>query len=194
VTRILCVLLLLVGVSSSAAATPSGNTLSSIILIARAGLPDANFNGSTVLVTNRIASGPFGIIVNRPTRLTVSQLFPDWKKNVHGDEKVYFGGPVDVTSVSFLFQSRTPRERAVEVLAGVYLSRDLDLLRTLLERDNPNEAVRVFIGYAGWEPDQLEAEIAGGNWKVAPASTGAIFEARPEHPWPEPPAPEARRI
>lgn len=192
--RVVCALLLLAGVSPFALAAEPGNATSALMLTARAGLPDPNFNGSTVLVTNRIARGPFGIIVNRPTRLTLSQLFPDWTNIAHGDRKVHFGGPVDATSILFLFRSAIPREHAVEIVAGVYLGRDLDLLRTLLERNDARETVRVFIGYAGWEPDQLESEIARGDWTLAPASITAIFEAKPAHPWPESPAPDARRI
>jgi putative transcriptional regulator len=168
--------------------------LTTIVLVARGGLPDANFNGSTVLVMNNIAAAPFGIIVNRPTELSLSQLLPDLQSATHRDDKVYFGGPVDLGSVSFLFRADAPPEHAIEVVHGGYLGRDGDLLRTLLERETPKATVRVFIGYAGWEPDQLKSEIARGDWTVAPASPAAIFDTKPEHAWPETPVPEGRRI
>lgn len=189
--RTLCALLALVGVSWSLAA---GDTkpLTAILLVARAELPDPNFRDSTILVMNDIASSPFGIIVNRPTRVTVSDLFPDIRGRAHRDDKVYFGGPVDFGSVSFLFRADAAPEHAVEVLDGVYLSRDLELLRKLLERDQPKATVRVFIGYAGWETEQLEAEIGRGDWTMARASAAAIFDAKPEHEWPAPPRPEGR--
>ena len=81
------------------------------------------------------------------------------------------------------------------MLPGVFLSRDPDLLRSLLARTRPMEGLRVFIGYAGWGPGQLEAEIGRGDWTLAPADAAAIFEHRAEHPWPEDATPDgARRI
>ncbi|HJU22710.1 MAG TPA: YqgE/AlgH family protein [Casimicrobiaceae bacterium] len=190
--RTLCALLALLGMSWCLAA---GDTkpLTAILLVARGELPDTNFNGSTVLVMNDIANGPFGIIVNRPTKVTVSRLFPDIKSRVHLDDKVYFGGPVEFGSLSFLFRADTSPEHAIEVLDKVYLSRDLELLRKLLERDAPKATVRIFVGYAGWEPEQLEAEITRGDWTMAHASAAAIFDAKPEREWPEPRRPEGRR-
>ena len=76
-----------------------------------------------------------------------------------------------------------------QVLDGVYLATNPELLRKLLARDKPMEGLRIFIGYSGWAPGQLEAEIARGDWTLAPAEPGVIFDSRPEHPWPEPSAP-----
>ncbi len=186
--------LLLVYAMSWPTLADDASPLTAIVLVARRELPDANFNGSTVLIMNNIAAGPFGIIVNKPTELSLSQLLPDLQSSAHRDDKVYFGGPVDLGSVSFLFRADASPEHATEVVHGVYLSRDGDLLRKLLDRETPKATVRVFIGYAGWEPDQLKNEIARGDWTLAPASAADIFEAKPEHAWPEAPVPEGRRI
>jgi putative transcriptional regulator len=167
---------------------------SAIVLSARPGLPDPNFDGSTILVTNSVANSPFGIVLNRPTKLTVAQLLPEFADSAIADEKVHFGGPVQIDSAWFLFRSQAPVEHAVNVLGDVYLSHDREGLRTLLQRGLAKENVRVFIGYAGWETDQLEDEIARGDWKVAPASADRIFDPGTEHPWPAAPAPPAQRI
>jgi len=53
--------------------------------------------------------------------------------------------------------------------------------------------LRIFIGYSGWGPGQLQAEIARGDWKLAPAKSETIFDAKPEHPWPDRPAPDSER-
>lgn len=186
--------LLLIGVASSATADGEATPPSAIVLTARDGLPDPNFESSIVLVANNVASGPFGIILNRPTRVTLGQLFPDIANMPLHDERVYFGGPVEIGALSFLVRSPTPPEHAVQIVADVYLSRDRDLLRTLLEHGATRDTVRVFIGYAGWEPDQLENEIGRGDWKGTPATADTIFAPGPEHPWPAPAAPETRRI
>ena len=167
------------------ASADDAKPLTTILIVARADLPDPNFKDAVVLVMNNIASAPVGIIINRPTRIAVSSLFPDLERLAQLDDKVYFGGPVEIASVSFLFRADAPREDATQVVDGVYLSTDRELLRKLLARERPMEGLRIFIGYAGWGPGQLEAEIARGDWTSAAADAGAIFEPKSEHPWPE---------
>jgi putative transcriptional regulator len=190
VTRALCAFLLLFGMSWPTAAD-DGKPLTAILLIARAELPDSNFRDSVVLVMNNLGPAPGGLIINRPTRIAVARLFPDLDRLAQMDDKVYFGGPVAITSVSFLFRAVTPPEQATRVLAGVYVSTDPELLRKLLSRDRPMDGLRIFIGHSGWAPGQLEAEIARGDWTLAPAEPDVIFGRRSEHPWPERPAPNA---
>jgi putative transcriptional regulator len=190
VTRALCAFLLLFGVSWPTSAD-DGKRLTAILLIARADLPDSNFRDSVVLVMNNIGPAPGGLIINRPTRIAVASLFPDLERLAQMDDKVYFGGPVAIASVSFLVRADTPPEHATRVLDGVYVSTDLELLRKLLSRDKPMDGLRIFIGYSSWAPGQLEAEIARGGWTLAPAETDAIFERRSERPWPERQAPYA---
>jgi putative transcriptional regulator len=171
--------------------TSADNTkpLTTILLVARAELPDSNFKDSVVLVMNNIGPAPTGIIINRPTKVAVSSLFPDLERLTRLDDRLYFGGPVEFASVSFLLRADTPPEHAIHVLDGVYLSTDEELLRKLLGRDKPMDGLRIFIGHSGWAPGQLEAEIARGDWTLAPAEAGAIFDGKPEHPWPEQQAP-----
>ena len=159
-----------------------------ILIVARAELPDPNFRDSIVLVMNNVAPVPAGLIVNRPTRIPVSRLFPDVEGLASLEDKVYFGGPVEVDSVSFLFRADAPPDDARKVIEGVYLSTNVELLRKLLARDKPMAGLRIFAGYAGWAPGQLQAEIERGDWKLAPADARAVFEAKPERPWPEPSA------
>ena len=187
VTRALCALLLVFAMSWPAFADdPKPST--AILLVARAELPDPNFRNAVVLVMNNIASVPGGLIINRPTRMAVSSLFPDLERLAKLDDKVYYGGPVQIEAVSFLLRADTPPRDAIQVLDGVYLGTNEQLLRKLLGRENPMEGLRIFIGYSGWGPGQLQAEIARGDWTLEPARPQAIFEVKPEHPWPEHPA------
>ena len=188
-TRILCALLLLALSWPASADDAKGPT--TILIVARDELPDPNFKDSVVLVMNNIGPAPAGVIINRPTRIAVSRLFPDVEGLAHLDDKLYFGGPVDVEAVSFLFRADEAPEHATRVLDGVYLSTDGDLLLKLLERDKPMEGLRIFVGHSGWGPSQLEAEIGRGDWTLQPADANAIFGKRTEHPWPEQEAPEA---
>ena len=157
-----------------------------VLLVARPELRDPNFGGSTVVVLNNIGPAPAGLIVNRPTRIKVARLFPDLASLEQREDKVYFGGPVQVTSaVSFLFRSDVEPGNAARVVDGVYLGTDRKLLRKLLARDEPMEGLRIFVGYSGWSPGQLEAEVARGDWTLAPADAETLFGNGSEHPWPD---------
>ena len=184
VTQALAACLVLFALACPASAGEA-KPLTTILLVARPELRDPNFGDSVVLVMNNIAEAPKGIIVNRPTRLTVASVFPDLQHLAKVDDKVYFGGPVDLKAVSFLFRADNKPENAVAVVEGVYLSTDGELLYKLLRRERPMEGLRIYIGYSGWAPGQLEAEIARGSWRLAPADAAAIFEGKSERPWPE---------
>jgi len=181
----LCALLLLCAAVSPTIAGDSKH-LSSILIVARTDLPDSNFSDSVVLVMNNLADGPVGIIINRPTEIPVAHLFPDLKRLAQLHDKLYFGGPVDLDSVWFLFRAATPPEHAIEACAGVYLSADRALLLRLLGRDKPMDGLKLFLGHSGWAPGQLEAEIDHGDWTSKRADSDAIFNGQVERPWPSP--------
>jgi len=189
-TRALWALLLLFGTPWPTSADDA-KPLTAMLLVARDELPDPSFKDSVVLVMNNLGSAPAGVIINRPTRIGVSRLFPGLERLAQLKDKVYFGGPVEFGSVWFLFRADTPRENAVRALDGVYVSANRELLLELLGRDKPMDGLRIFIGHSGWAPGQLEAEIARGDWTLAPAGTEAIFNGKSEHPWPAQNAPGA---
>lgn len=189
VAAALCALLLLAGSSRPIAAAEAKPT-TSILLVARDEVTDPDFEGSVVLVMNNLGPEPVGIIVNRPMPIPVSHLFPNLKRLAQVHDKVYFGGPVEFGTVWFLFRAATQPENAIPACPGVYLSADRTLLLRLLARDKPMEGLRIFVGHAGWERDQLQAEIAGGGWVLKRAESDAIFSGKSEHPWPAPQASE----
>ena len=167
------------------AAADDTQPVTTLLLVARPELPDSNFRDSVVLVMNNVAPAPAGVILNRPTRIAVSRIFPDAKPLAKVADKLYFGGPVAPDAVSFLFRADTPPENATRVVAGVYFSTDRKLLFKLLARENPMDGLRIFAGFSGWAPGQLEAEIERGDWALAPADVNALFGRKDEHPWPE---------
>jgi putative transcriptional regulator len=185
VAGVLGALLLLLGMSWPTAADDA-KALTAILLVAKGDLRDPNFADSVVLVMNNLGPAPVGLVVNRPTEIPVARLFPDLKRLAQMHDKVYFGGPVDIESVWFLFRAPKPPEHAIQAVAGIYLSSSRNLLEQLLAREKPMDGLRIFIGHSGWAPGQLEAEIARGAWTLERAEPDAIFKRKSEHPWPTP--------
>jgi putative transcriptional regulator len=171
--------------------TDDAKAPTSILVIGRPDLPDDDFADSVILVMNNLGPGTAGVILNRPTKMEVSQLFPDIKRLAQLHDRVYFGGPVDIRAVWFLIRAATPPEHAVKACDGVYLSADRKLLLKLLGRDRPMEGLRIFIGHSAWAPGQLEAEIDDDDWTLDRARPDAIFNGKSEHPWPGPGGPES---
>jgi len=182
---LLAALLLLAGASWLTAAEDT-KRLTAILLVAKGELRDPNFADSVVLVMNNLGPAPVGLVVNRPTEIPVARLFPDLKQLTQLHDKVYFGGPVDLESVWFLFRAEKAPEHAIQAFAGIYVSASRDLLERLLGRAKPMDGLRIFIGHSGWAPGQLEAEIARGAWTLERADSDSIFKRKSEHPWPTP--------
>jgi putative transcriptional regulator len=186
---VLCALLLL-WMAAWPASAGEGRPLTAILLIAQGIPPESDFADSVVLTMNNLGPAPVGIIVNRPSPILVSEIFPDLKHLERVHDKVYFGGPVELDTVWFLVRAAKPPEHAIQAVDDVYLSADRDLLRRLLSRKKPMDGLRIFIGHAGWAPGQLENEIGQGAWTLERASADAVFNGKTEQPWSPTPVPK----
>lgn len=154
-----------------------------VFLVAKPRLQDPNFSKTVVLVTQHRA--PMGVIINRPTPLTLDEVFPE---NAHLKKRkapVHFGGPVSPMTLVFVFQSAERPQDALRVLDDVYLSVNPGLLSELLSRPKFPERLKVYAGYAGWAPEQLQNEIRRGDWYVLNADAETLFKMAPKNIWPE---------
>jgi putative transcriptional regulator len=153
------------------------------LLLGSPSLVDPNFRRSVVLVgEHEEDEGALGVILNRPTEVTVVEAAPTLGHLVPPDDVVYAGGPVRPESVLVLAEVDDPT--AVD---GVIVG-DLGFLRGDAELDEIAVVVRrarVFAGYAGWSPGQLEAEIERSDWIVAEARTDDAFAADSLDLWAE---------
>jgi putative transcriptional regulator len=178
-------LVLFLSLPGAGHAESEGEVLPSLFLIASRDLRDPNFRETVVLAT-RVGPAPFGVIINRPTGLPLSDLFPEFERLDRKRDYVYFGGPVERRTLVFLFRAESPpADDALEVLPRVYFSASLTLLRELLKREHPTIGLRVFAGHSGWAAGQLEAEISVGGWRLAPADAATIFDKDTARIWPE---------
>jgi len=157
-------------------------------LVARRELLDPFFEKSVVLMLpTKGAPLLVGLIVNRPTRVPLRDLFADSPALQKVDTTAYFGGPVDVEvgARSAIFRSKTPpkNENIIPVFGDVYVSFDPDTIVALLQDTQQGATVRVFLGRSQWAPAQLENEITKGAWYSVHGNSDPIFGKFPEAVW-----------
>ena len=169
----------------SPAAVAAEDAANSIFLVARRGMPDPNFRETVVLVTKPRVGGPFGVIINRPLEQRLSEIFTEFETLKNRKDVIYFGGPIKPDGLVFLVRARERPPRGMSVLKGIYFTGDTEMIEKLLKRKNPTEGLRVFAGYSGWGPDQLQVEIARGDWHILPASAETVFQSDLSKVWEE---------
>jgi len=153
------------------------------LLVAKPGLLDPNFMQTVVLVTQRPDGSTVGVILNRPTQLELAPLVPDLPAANYKDA-LYFGGPVMRRSVVAVFESSSPpASSAFHVLRGIYLSMHQANITQLLESGTAR--YRMYVGFAGWAPGQLESEFAREGWYVLPADPQVVFRSDTRGLWEE---------
>jgi putative transcriptional regulator len=153
-----------------------------ILLVATPDLLDPNFQQSVVLVVFPTGSGPLGVILNRPTPLTLKEAFPDEPQLRERPDTLYFGGPVRTRGLMFLFRGSARAEGVFPVLDDLFLSSNGAVLDGLLSA-RQSGVQRYFLGYSGWAPTQLDVEIARGGWYVLPADRDTILNMDPNVMW-----------
>jgi len=178
--RLLLLCLALLAAAMQAHAQQSLDS-SPILLVAAPELQDPNFAQTVVLVVFPAGGGPTGVILNRPTRLAWKDVFPEEPLLRERSESIYFGGPVRIDALWFLFRQGGPPSEALPVLEDLYLSANGVLLDRLLAQHDSVD--RFFVGYAGWAPAQLDVEIASGGWFVLPADLETILKMNPKTMW-----------
>lgn len=176
--RLLLVWVLLLALACHAQQTTSS---APVLLVASPALSDPNFAQTVVLVLFPTDSGPTGVILNRPTRIEWSEAFPDEPALRTRSDAIYFGGPVRMRALWFLFRVDTPEDNVLPVVDDLYLSADGKLLDRLLAKQRRVD--RFFVGYSGWAPAQLDVEIAQGAWHVLPIDLETILNMDPQTMW-----------
>jgi putative transcriptional regulator len=174
---------LLILAAAAAIAQPP-DAANGVLLVAKPGLPDPRFSETVVLVTRTSDLQTVGVILNRPLPLKLSQLVPDESLARNYREPVFFGGPVLERTLVVLFRSaQAPQAPAFQVLKDVYLSMHPENVERLLRESS--SGYRIFAGFSGWAPQQLESEIEADSWYVLPASEALLFRTDTAGMWEE---------
>ena len=153
-----------------------------MFLLAAPRLRDPTFAQTVVLLLEYGETGALGLVINRPTKVSLSDALVTPLPNSEG-HAVFSGGPVELRRMIALLRSRAAVDGAERLFGDVHASGSMDTLRRVLERDGPAADVHAYVGYAGWAPGQLDAEIARGDWIVTPADAESIFDAPSADVW-----------
>ena len=143
-----------------------GASLKGKLLFSTPALFDPNFRRTVVLVGEHSGDGAMGLVLNRPSETTVGDAVPDLAEVAGFDSPVYIGGPVQPEAVLVLAEFDDASAAAVLVIGDVGFASadgDLDVI------DATTRRARVFAGYSGWSPGQLESELEESSWLVEPA-------------------------
>ena len=139
------------------------------------------FHRTVLLICQHDSEGAFGLVLNRTTEKKVGEaLVANLPDSLKG-EPLYLGGPVQAQALSFLHNDAFLPE--ANVFPNLNLGHSIDSLMEIAESFSPTKRVRVFAGYAGWSPGQLDDEMKRDTWMVHPASVDLVFHATPEQLW-----------
>ena len=152
-------------------------------LVASRALSGPFFSESVVLVLNYSAQGALGLVINRPTDAALGELIPEVTRLSQRRDRVYQGGPVDPSVMTFLLRSEQAVNGGLPVAPNVYATPNAEALRSVIQSGTPTSHFRAFVGYSGWGPGQLDREFARGDWHVGPARAEAIFDDAPGDLW-----------
>jgi len=146
-------------------------SLAGHLLVASPQLLDPNFAKTLVLLVQHDEEGAFGVIINRPIRKTVQELWREvGSAPCHSRQPVYLGGPVPGPLVSL--HNRPSLAETCPTPGVFFAAKKLNLDQLVLDE---KPAYKVFVGHAGWGTDQLEAELHQGAWRALPATAEYVF-------------------
>jgi putative transcriptional regulator len=151
------------------------DSLQGQLLISSPLLHDPNFRRTVVLMTHHDEEGAMGLVLSRPSEIRVSDAVPELA-DLPGDELVYVGGPVQPEAVVVLVEHESePELPIVGNIAFMQAGADVVELDSI--------RARVFAGYSGWGPGQLEGELEESSWIVVPAEPDDAFAPDPDDLW-----------
>jgi putative transcriptional regulator len=166
-----------IGHSGPPAAGTAG--LAGQLLVATEAMPDPRFSRTVIYVVRHDASGSHGLIVNRPLREVPLAVLLERTgvedKAARGTVRLYAGGPVDPRRLFVLHTADYSAPGTLLVRDGFALTWEPDILHAIVRGRGPRRTL-VALGYAGWAPGQLEAEMKTGAWARATADEALVFD------------------
>ena len=167
-------------------ATTQAANFANQFLIAMPGMVEGSLAGSVIYVCEHTERGALGLVINRPTDLTLGTLFERIDLTLEigpvKDTFVFFGGPVQTDRGFVLHRSAEGYDSTLRAGNDIRVTVSQDILGALARGEGP-DPVLVALGYAGWGAGQLEAELGANAWLSVPADQAILFETPFEQRW-----------
>lgn len=160
-------------------------SLSGHFLISTPQMPDPRFQEQVIYLCAHNDEGAMGLVINNPNpEITLLDVLHGLNLPIPEGPlpPVYMGGPVDMDAGFILYANQSTDRYSIEVMPGVYLSRDSRLLEDFSQGQGPKHYLFV-LGYAGWGAGQLEGELVDNSWLTVPADLEVLFHTPDEQKW-----------
>ncbi len=156
-----------------------------MFLVASRGMSDPRFHQTVILLLHHGPRGTMGVVVNRPSEISIAHLRPELEGVDEQGHEVYYGGPVAPNTLIFLLRSDATPAKAGHVFSDIYAGGSQAALTELIEQSAPVERLRIYFGHAGWAPGQLDVELARGQWHLTRGESEGVFRADSTTLWDE---------
>jgi len=178
--RFLILACALVGASAPAWSDDSD----AVFLVANPEFSDPTYRHTVLLAAALENGGHIGVIVNRPTNQSLSNLFPEHEPSKKVVDPVYFGGPFSRSAlVAVVKRDTSPGRGSVSLMKSLYLAFNVSTIDQIIEK-TPNDA-RFYVGYVIWRAGELRREIDRGLWAVQNASADVVLRKDTQGLWEE---------
>lgn len=182
--RLLPAVLLAVVAATTWAQGQTPSTDGAVFLVAAPALRDPEYRQTVLIASPTANGGHVGVIINRPTRRSLSSLFPEHEPSKKVVEPVFFGGPFSTTAlVAVVRGDASPGQGSLLMMSNLYLAINVNTIDKIIE-ERPTDA-RFYVGYVGWRPGELRREIDRGLWHVLNPDVNTIFRKDTDSLWEE---------
>ena len=154
-----------------------------VFLVASKNIGDPIFKESVIYLISYDKNGAMGVIINHPTKVGLSEVLPDINGLLKRNDPLYMGGPVGINQLMMIIRSGTPPAGSLQLFDKIYICSDVSYLKRMIDNPIDGEQFRVYAGYAGWGPGQLEREISRNDWLVTEADAKFFFEKPASSVW-----------
>ena len=153
------------------------NSIAGKILISSSSMDDAYFNKSVLFITEHNEQGAMAFVINKIFERPLNQLLEFSKSPAFA---LYNGGPVDTAHLFFIHRSNGLIPGGTKIIGDIYFGGDFkQAIKLLNNKTITASAIKIFVGYCGWDTLELEAELAEGSWNSIDADGDIVFGGLP---------------
>lgn len=150
------------------------------LLIAQPFLADSTFSRSVIFLCEHSDEGALGFVLNQPTNVNITDVLPEFDAPVL---PINHGGPVQLDTLHIIHKAPGSLG-GTEVKSGVYWGASLESLQSFVyDKAFSADELRLFVGYSGWSPGQLENELKEGSWLITDVTQDVIFSTDADEVW-----------